>query len=402
MLHVDIPSRSDIQRLSAVRTSSCLSIYLPTTPITQDAQADRIALKNLARQGLEQLTQIGIPKRERDTIDEALGDLIDDDRVLALPGQHIGGAGHTRRNADLPPAEQAGAGRGGRRPLLHQAAAARADRVAVGLCAGAGTRLGAPGRGVGRPACRSRQGAGPAQRRGQCRRQGVDPGPHGQRAHPRQRRPEGAAAPVRAAGRPRAARPPRRQRDAVDPGRAPAAGRDLPFGVQLPASGRRDSGMPPEESSDADLAQASRAVLDRLHATELASLRDQFAARSAQGAPPPTWRRPPRLPPSARCRRCSSTSTTSCPGTSTTTARCISMTPMRATTASSTRSPAARWPAVRACSVCAAPMSPAAAAWPPSCVTSSSRGVRAVRRRDPSFQVRGTCPFTNFLYERLT
>jgi hypothetical protein len=50
MLHVDIPSRSDIQRLSAARTSSCLSIYLPTTPITQDAQADRIAPKNLARQ----------------------------------------------------------------------------------------------------------------------------------------------------------------------------------------------------------------------------------------------------------------------------------------------------------------------------------------------------------------
>ena len=41
--------------------------------------------------------------------------------------------------------------------------------------------------------------------------------------------------------------------------------------------------LPPEESSDADLAQASRAVLDRLHAAELASLRDQFDARSAQG-----------------------------------------------------------------------------------------------------------------------
>jgi hypothetical protein len=93
MLHVDIPSRSDIQRLSAVRTPSCLSIYLPTTPITQDAQADRIALKNLLRQGLEQLTERGIAKRDRDAIDEALTDRVDDDGAVhfdaaAAAGSH--------------------------------------------------------------------------------------------------------------------------------------------------------------------------------------------------------------------------------------------------------------------------------------------------------------------------
>jgi hypothetical protein len=38
----------------------------------------------------------------------------------------------------------------------------------------------------------------------------------------------------------------------------------------------------PEESSDAELAQASRAVLDRLHRAELASLRQLFETRSAQ------------------------------------------------------------------------------------------------------------------------
>ena len=55
MLYVDIPTRADIQRLGAVRAAACVSIYLPTTPLTQDAQADRIALKNLAGSAIEQL-----------------------------------------------------------------------------------------------------------------------------------------------------------------------------------------------------------------------------------------------------------------------------------------------------------------------------------------------------------
>ena len=51
MLHVDIPSRSDIERLISRRAPACVSLYLPTSPITQDAQADRIELKNLGRAG---------------------------------------------------------------------------------------------------------------------------------------------------------------------------------------------------------------------------------------------------------------------------------------------------------------------------------------------------------------
>ena len=47
MLHIDLPSRSEIESLVAFRGSPAVSLYLPTTPLTQDAQADRIALKNL-------------------------------------------------------------------------------------------------------------------------------------------------------------------------------------------------------------------------------------------------------------------------------------------------------------------------------------------------------------------
>ncbi len=46
-LHTDIPTRSELGRLLARRDPACVSIYLPTTPLTQDAQADRIELKNL-------------------------------------------------------------------------------------------------------------------------------------------------------------------------------------------------------------------------------------------------------------------------------------------------------------------------------------------------------------------
>jgi hypothetical protein len=47
-LHTDIPSRRQIERLLGAKGGDLVSIYLPTTPLTQRAQADRIAFKNLA------------------------------------------------------------------------------------------------------------------------------------------------------------------------------------------------------------------------------------------------------------------------------------------------------------------------------------------------------------------
>ncbi len=83
MLHVDIPSRTDIERLIDVRAPACLSLYLPTTPLTQEAQADRIAMKNLARAGHEALLAKGVHKREVDAIGDALDDLLEDDDFWA-------------------------------------------------------------------------------------------------------------------------------------------------------------------------------------------------------------------------------------------------------------------------------------------------------------------------------
>lgn len=79
MLYVDIPQHSEIRALFEHRGGVCVSIYLPTTPLTQDAQADRIALKNLSRAGLEQMEEAGTRKQDIVAVGEALDDLIDDD-----------------------------------------------------------------------------------------------------------------------------------------------------------------------------------------------------------------------------------------------------------------------------------------------------------------------------------
>ena len=54
-LHTDIPTRSEVERLLLARDPSSVSAYLPTSPITQDAQADRIELKNLVADATGQL-----------------------------------------------------------------------------------------------------------------------------------------------------------------------------------------------------------------------------------------------------------------------------------------------------------------------------------------------------------
>lgn len=80
MLYVDIPTRAEIEALFRDRGPTHVSLYLPTTPVTQDAQADRIALKNLTA---EAITQLADHKREAKAIEEMLLDLVDDDDFWA-------------------------------------------------------------------------------------------------------------------------------------------------------------------------------------------------------------------------------------------------------------------------------------------------------------------------------
>jgi hypothetical protein len=60
-----------------------VSIYLPTSPVTQEAQADRIELKNLAAEATEQLETAGADRRAVLGLRESLDDLVDDDDFWA-------------------------------------------------------------------------------------------------------------------------------------------------------------------------------------------------------------------------------------------------------------------------------------------------------------------------------
>jgi hypothetical protein len=78
-LHTDIPTRSELERLLEARDPASVSIYLPTTPITQDAQADRIELKNLVSAAVEQIGE----KRVATELREELDALVEDDEFWA-------------------------------------------------------------------------------------------------------------------------------------------------------------------------------------------------------------------------------------------------------------------------------------------------------------------------------
>ena len=79
MLYVDIPSLADLKSLAAHRDDICVSIYLPTTPVSQETAGDRIELKNLAKEALRQLETANIDKRRVAALMEHLDDLVDDD-----------------------------------------------------------------------------------------------------------------------------------------------------------------------------------------------------------------------------------------------------------------------------------------------------------------------------------
>lgn len=79
MLYVDIPTRAEFAALAAVRSDACVSIYLRTTPVTQETDPSRIELGNLAREAQQQLEEARLDKRRLATLLEELDSLVEDD-----------------------------------------------------------------------------------------------------------------------------------------------------------------------------------------------------------------------------------------------------------------------------------------------------------------------------------
>jgi Bacterial archaeo-eukaryotic release factor family 11 len=63
MLHVDIPTLPEFKALAAARSDVCVSLYAPTSPVSNHEWSNRIAFKDLAQEALSQLQQAGADKR---------------------------------------------------------------------------------------------------------------------------------------------------------------------------------------------------------------------------------------------------------------------------------------------------------------------------------------------------
>ena len=89
MLYVDIPTLPEIQALIAARADASVSIYVSTTPHTQDVKASRIAFGNLTKEALEQLDAAGFDKRRRALLAKELADLGEDDAFWRLQAHSL-------------------------------------------------------------------------------------------------------------------------------------------------------------------------------------------------------------------------------------------------------------------------------------------------------------------------
>src|ERR1700730_7179591 len=91
MLHIDIPTLAEFKALAQIKGETCVSLYLPTSPLVDNIRANRIAFRDLAREALVQLREAGAEKRKIAVFEERLDhhaglehDLQDEDKIRKL------------------------------------------------------------------------------------------------------------------------------------------------------------------------------------------------------------------------------------------------------------------------------------------------------------------------------
>ncbi len=91
MWFLDIPSESELRLLAAIAEPAVVSIYLPTTPLSEQAAADATALRNLVGEAMEAVRQQpDLPRGDDSVIEEQLLDLVDDDEFWAHQSHGLG------------------------------------------------------------------------------------------------------------------------------------------------------------------------------------------------------------------------------------------------------------------------------------------------------------------------
>ena len=89
MLYVDIPTQQDIKALNKRRADACVSIYLPTTPLTQEVGISHVELRKLSKQAFAQLAESKFDKRRLALMQEAMDHLLDDGEFWRLQANSL-------------------------------------------------------------------------------------------------------------------------------------------------------------------------------------------------------------------------------------------------------------------------------------------------------------------------
>lgn len=88
-MQTDLPTRREIEQLLLASGVGLVSIYLPTTPITPDADANRIEFKNLAAHAARELGETSLAHAARRAIEEELDHLVEDDVFWSQQGHSL-------------------------------------------------------------------------------------------------------------------------------------------------------------------------------------------------------------------------------------------------------------------------------------------------------------------------
>lgn len=88
LLHTDIPSRGQIERLLEADDGWCVSIYIPTDPVSSGT-AERTMLKNLSTSAIGQLEEVGADRDVIATIAEELDEIEGDDAFWAYQARSL-------------------------------------------------------------------------------------------------------------------------------------------------------------------------------------------------------------------------------------------------------------------------------------------------------------------------
>jgi hypothetical protein len=283
VLYVDIPTLAEFRMLAETRADVCISLYVPTSPLTQEAAVSRTELGNLAGQALAQLTEARLGRGRADMLRELLAELDADEEfwryqarslaVLVTPDNM-----HTFRLPNrLTPVSEV-ADRFYLTPLLraitfpHEAFVLALSENAVRLVEVT----------VDLPAQQVRIADLPSSAADAVRRSTVN-----------ERSPRGRL--QGSEGQKVLLTQYARQVDAAL--RPVLAGRETPVILAavepLASLFRTVTSTPtlapeliagnPDRLTDAELASAARPIMDRLYATELQALRERFEQRRAQG-----------------------------------------------------------------------------------------------------------------------